>query len=76
LLKATDLPLSVASSEDIEQLAQFVAVLIDAHGIDLSFAFTLNASAKIGAAKKAAQLLVEYREIEQSLSLRYAPDAC
>ncbi|EJN28098.1 hypothetical protein PMI35_03146 [Pseudomonas sp. GM78] len=76
LLKATDLPLAVASSEDIERLIQFVAVLMDTHGIDLSFVFTLNASAKIGAAKKAAQLLAEYREIEQSLSLRYAPDAC
>jgi very-short-patch-repair endonuclease len=44
--------------------------------LDLSFVFTLNMSAKISAAKKAIQLIAEYREIEQSLSLRYAPEAC
>jgi very-short-patch-repair endonuclease len=76
LLKATDLPLAVVHSEDIEQLAKFVALLVDAHGVDLSFVFTLNVSAKISAAKKAIQLIAEYREIEQSLSLRYAPEAC
>ncbi|MFW9078854.1 DUF3320 domain-containing protein [Pseudomonas sp. P2757] len=76
LLKATDLPLAVESGEDIEQFTQFVALLVDAHGVDLGFVFTLNASAKINSAKRAIQLIAGYREIERSLSLRYAPEAC
>jgi very-short-patch-repair endonuclease len=76
LLRATDLPLAVTSGEDIERFCQFVALLVDTHGIDLSFAFTLNASAKIVAAKKAVQILTSYQEIEHSLSVRYASEAC
>ncbi len=76
LRKATNLPLPVADSDEIEQLAQFVSLLVDAHGVDLSFVFTLNVSAKITAAKKAVVLLGEYRGVEQSLSLPYAQEAC
>ncbi|MBM9485125.1 DUF3320 domain-containing protein [Pseudomonas sp. ICBG1301] len=76
LLKSTSLPLAVESSEDFEQLAQFVTLLADAHGIDLSFVFTLNVSAKINSAKKAAQVLADYRTIESSLSVRYTEGAC
>ncbi|RUQ46948.1 DNA helicase, partial [Corynebacterium pseudodiphtheriticum] len=57
-------------------LAQFVTLLADAHGIDLSFVFTLNVSAKINSAKKAAQVLADYRTIESSLSVRYTEGAC
>lgn len=76
LLNATDLPLPIALAEDIEQLAQFVALLVDTHGIDLSFVFTLNVSARLSASQKAVELLAEYREIERSLSLQYAQEAC
>lgn len=76
LLKSTSLPLAVESAEDIERIARFVALLIDAHGVDLSFVFTLNVSAKIVSAKKATQILADYRAIESSLSVRYAEGAC
>lgn len=76
VLKATSLPLTVENTDDIEQIARFVTLLIDAHGIDLSFVFTLNVTAKISSAKKAVQLLADYREIEGSLSVRYSEGAC
>ncbi|MFW0753970.1 DUF3320 domain-containing protein [Pseudomonas sp. H11T01] len=76
LLKATHLSLPVAQGDDIARLANFVSLLIDANGLDLTFAFTLNANAKIVAAKRAVQLLDDYRTIEQSLSLPYGQEAC
>ncbi|MGB3128084.1 MAG: DUF3320 domain-containing protein, partial [Pseudomonas sp.] len=76
LLKSTSLPLAVENAEDFDQLERFVTLLIDAHGIDLSFVFTLNVSAKISSAKKAVQLLEDYRAIESSLSVRYTEGAC
>ena len=50
-------------------------MLIDSHGIDLSFVFSLNVSAKISSAKKVVQLLADYRTIESSLSVRYSDGA-
>ena len=46
------------------------------HGLNLTFAFAPDAVARIDAARRAMQLIAEYREIEPSLSVSYAAEAC
>src|SRR5450830_76498 len=76
LLKATSLPLAVENTEDFEQLVRFVSLLSECHGLNLAFAFAPDASTRIDAARRACQLIEGYRELQQSLSVVYAAEAC
>ncbi|WP_137889156.1 DUF3320 domain-containing protein [Pseudomonas sp. 2FE] len=76
LIEVTRLPLSVEQSAAISQLLDFTVLLAETHGVDLSFVFAANMNAKVSAARRAIQLLNEYRAAEQALSLPYAPEAC
>ena len=70
------LPLPVTEVADLQQLNELTGLLVECHGLNLSFAFAPDATARIEAARHACQLLADYRELEESLSLNYADEAC
>ncbi|WP_263262392.1 DUF3320 domain-containing protein [Pseudomonas sp. RIT-PI-S] len=76
VLSLTHLALPVAEILQIQQLNELVTLITQSHGINLSFAFAPDAVARIEAARRACELIVSYRELEESLSLNYANEAC
>jgi very-short-patch-repair endonuclease len=76
LLSITHLPLPVVEVAQLQQLSALAALLCEAHGLDLSFAFSPDASNRISAARRASERVESYRELQRDLSLDYAPEAC
>ncbi|WP_407310864.1 DUF4011 domain-containing protein [Pseudomonas sp. nanlin1] len=76
MLGLTHLPLPVAEVQQAQRLSTLIALMVDAHGLNLAFAFTPDASARIESTRQACQLLERYRTLEQSLSVNYADQAC
>src|SRR5450830_1695543 len=76
LLTLTHLPLPVTEVAQIQQLSELVSLLSECHGLNLAFAFAPDASTRIDAARRACQLIEGYRELQQSLSVVYAAEAC
>lgn len=76
LLAATHIDLPSHQAAQVQQLIELTALMTRTHGLDLTFAFAPDAVARIEAARRATQLITEYREIEQSLSVSYAAEAC
>jgi len=75
-IKASQLPLSANQHNEIARIVTFAEVLENTHGVDLAFAFSVNATAKVAAARQAMVLISEYRKIEPTLSLAYSVEAC
>lgn len=76
LLGLTHLPLPVADAPQVRQLGELVALVVESYGHNLSFAFAPDALKRIESARRACQLIESYRELEESLSLDYADEAC
>lgn len=76
LLTAMQMDLPNNQTEHIQKLIELVSLLVTTYGNDMSFAFAPDVALKIEAAKYVTQLIIEYRELEQSLSLTYAAEAC
>jgi very-short-patch-repair endonuclease len=76
LLGLTHLPLPVADAPQVRQLGELVALIVESYGQNLSFAFAPDALKRIESARRACQLIESYRELEESLSLDYADEAC
>jgi len=76
LLVLTHLPLPVTEVAQIQQLSELVSLLGECHGLNLAFAFAPDASTRIDAARRACELIGDYRELQQSLSVSYAEEAC
>lgn len=76
LLALTHVPLPVAGVKEVRQLHDLAALILESHGLNLSFAFAPDAAARIEAARRSCQLLESYRELEETLSLDYADEAC
>ena len=76
LLGLTHLPLPVADAPQVRQFGELVALVVESHGQNLSFAFAPDALKRIESARRACQLIESYRELEESLSLDYADEAC
>ncbi|VVP81086.1 hypothetical protein PS914_02199 [Pseudomonas fluorescens] len=76
LLAATHIDLPSDQVAQIQPLIELATLMTRTHGLNLSFAFAPDAVARIEAARRAMQLIAEYREIEPSLSVAYAAEAC
>lgn len=76
LLALTHVPLPVAEVDQVRQLNDLIVLTLESHGLNLSFAFAPDAAARIEAARRSCQLLQSYRELEETLSLDYADEAC
>lgn len=76
LLGLTHLSLPIVEVAQIQQLSDLVALVVESYGQNLSFAFTPDAVTRIESARRACQLIESYRELEESLSLDYADEAC
>lgn len=76
LLGLTHLPLPVADAPQVRQFGELVALVVESHGQNLSFAFAPDALKRMESARRACQLIESYRELEESLSLDYADEAC
>jgi hypothetical protein len=76
LLALTHVPLPVAEVDQVRQLNELIALTLETHGLNLSFSFAPDAAARIEAARRSCQLLESYRELEETLSLDYADEAC
>uniref|UniRef100_A0A7C2AY16 DUF4011 domain-containing protein n=1 Tax=Pseudomonas graminis TaxID=158627 RepID=A0A7C2AY16_9PSED len=76
LLAVTHVPLPVAEVKEVRQLHDLAALILESHGLNLSFGFAPDAAARIEAARRSCQLLESYRELEETLSLDYADEAC
>lgn len=76
LLGLTRLSLPVAEVTQVQQLNELANLIVQCHGLNLSFAFAPDAVARLEAARRACQLIESYRELEESLSLNYADEAC
>lgn len=76
LLGLTHVPLPVAEVAQVQQLNDLAALILESHGLNLSFAFAPDAAARIEAARRSCQLIESYRELEETLSLDYADEAC
>ena len=76
LLALAHVPLPVAEVKEVRQLHDLAALILESHGLNLSFAFAPDAAARIEAARRSCQLLESYRELEETLSLDYADEAC
>ncbi|WP_293936056.1 DUF4011 domain-containing protein [Iodobacter sp.] len=75
-IKASQLPLKANQHNEIARIIIFAEVLEKTHGVDLAFAFSVNATAKVTAARQAMALMSEYRKLEPALSLVYSVEAC
>jgi very-short-patch-repair endonuclease len=76
LLGLTHLALPVGEVLQIRQLSDLSAQVLESFGQNLSFAFAPDAAARIESARRACQVIESYRELEESLSLDYADEAC
>ena len=76
VLGLTHLALPAAEVPQLQQLNELLSLITQAHGVNLSFAFAPDAATRIEAARRACQLIESYRELEESLSLNYADEAC
>jgi very-short-patch-repair endonuclease len=76
LLALTHVALPVAEVDQVRQLNDLIVLTLESHGLNLSFAFAPDAAARIEAARRSCQLLESYRELEETLSLDYADEAC
>lgn len=76
LVVLTHLPLPIAEVIQVQQLSDLAALIAQSYGQNLSFAFAPDAIARMESARRACQLIEGYRELEQSLSLDYADQAC
>lgn len=76
LLNVTRLSLPAGEVIQIQQLHDLVGLILESHGLNLSFAFAPDAATRIDAARRSCQLIESYRELEESLSLNYADEAC
>jgi very-short-patch-repair endonuclease len=76
LLGLTHLALPVAEATQVQQLTDLICMVVESYGMNLSFAFAPDAVTRIDAARRACQLIESYRELEESLSLDYADEAC
>ena len=76
LLNLTHLSLPAAEVIQVQQLNELATLILESHGLNLSFAFAPDAVTRIEAARRACQLIESYRELEESLSLNYADEAC
>ncbi|MEB0031356.1 DUF3320 domain-containing protein [Undibacterium sp. RTI2.1] len=75
-IKSSQLPLQGSQHSEIARIITFAEVLEKTHGVDLAFAFSVNATAKVTAAHEAIALISEYRKLEPTLSLAYSAEAC
>ncbi|WP_089041708.1 DUF3320 domain-containing protein [Pseudomonas fluorescens] len=76
LVGLTHLSLPIAEVMQVQQLSDLVALVVESYGQNLSFAFAPDAVTRIESARCACQLIESYRELEESLSLDYADEAC
>ncbi|HEX8592593.1 MAG TPA: DUF3320 domain-containing protein [Pseudomonas sp.] len=76
LVDLTHLSLATAEVMQAQQLSDLVARVVESYGQNLSFAFAPDAVTRIESARRACQLIASYRELEESLSLDYADEAC
>ncbi len=77
LREAAQLPVADATTaEQTHALLALVGALRAAHGVDLRFGFAPDASTRIETARQAIAHVQKYRDIETSLSLPYAAQAC
>lgn len=76
LVGLTHLSLPIAEVMQVQQLSDLVALVVESYGQNLSFAFAPDAVTRIESARRACQLIESYRELEKSLSLDYADEAC
>ncbi len=76
LLGLMHLNLPVAEVVQVRQLSELATLVLESCGLNLSFAFAPDAVARIDATRRACQLIESYRELEESLSLDYADEAC
>jgi very-short-patch-repair endonuclease len=74
-LDLTRMPVERDDYESIPALLGFARLLPDAHGQNLSFAFSPDVTAKQAAAKKGLGLAKDYAAVESSLSFSYDHDA-
>lgn len=74
LQASISLPVPAESAIEMGRLAGLVHVLLTCGGHDLAFAFAPDFTDKLSSARRAITLLAEYREVESSLSIRYAPE--
>jgi ATP-dependent exoDNAse (exonuclease V) alpha subunit len=75
VLDRTKLPLDRHDLSSIPSLLAFAAILPEAHGIDLRFAFSPDLAVTKAAAKKVIDLVRQYNKLEGSLSSPYCPEA-
>jgi very-short-patch-repair endonuclease len=76
LLSVTHLPLPAVDVLHLHQLNAISLLLCESHGLNLSFAFSPDASNRITTARRACDLVESYRELSRDLSVEYAPQAC
>lgn len=76
LLGLMHLALPVTEATQVQQLHDLTSLIVESYGMNLSFAFAPDAVTRIEAARRACQLIESYRELEESLSLDYADEAC
>ena len=76
LLLLTHLPLPVEQIEHMQQLNELNSLLCESHGLNLSFAFTPDASNRIRITRQVCELIESYRELQRGLSVDYAQEAC
>jgi very-short-patch-repair endonuclease len=76
LIALTQLSLPVTEVTHIQQLNELATLLGECHGLNLSFAFAPDTVTRIDGARRACQLIENYRELEEGLSLTYADEAC
>ncbi len=75
-IKTSQLPLQASQHREIDRIIKFAEVLEKTHGVDLAFAFSVNATAKVASARQAIALINEYRKLEPELSLTYSAEGC
>ena len=75
LLGSAALPVAAETGDEMKRLAGFVRMLMATHGTDLGFAFTPDAADKIGAVKRAVEVITGYRAAEKKLSAPYRPES-
>lgn len=76
VLALTRLPLEAADTAQAQGLAVLARLLLKAHGLNLSFAFSPDTPARLAAIDHAHPLIDRYEQLRQALSVPYADDAC
>lgn len=67
-IQGSQLPLKASEYNEIARLVRFAEVLEKTYGVDLIFAFSVNATAKVATARQAIALINEYRKLDPELS--------